>query len=57
MFTAVYRKSGKWRGACVEEAPGVNTQGARFAEARANLKDAPAVILETIREQQQDSAL
>jgi len=50
MFTAVYRKSGKWRAGYVEEVPGVNTQGATLAEARANLKEAPAMILEANRE-------
>jgi predicted RNase H-like HicB family nuclease len=50
MFTAVYRKSGKWWAAYVEEVPGVNTQGATLAEARANLKEALAMILETNRE-------
>jgi predicted RNase H-like HicB family nuclease len=50
MFTAVYRKSGKWWAAYVEEVPGVNTQGATLAEARANLKEALAMVLETNRE-------
>jgi predicted RNase H-like HicB family nuclease len=50
MFTAVYRKSGKWWAAYVEEVPGVNTQGATLAEARANVKEALALILETNRE-------
>ncbi len=49
MFTAVYRKSGKWWAAYVEEMPGVNTQGATLTEARANLKEALALILETNR--------
>jgi predicted RNase H-like HicB family nuclease len=43
----------------VEEVPGVNTQGATLAEARANLKEALALILETnrtlAREAEQDS--
>lgn len=42
MFTAVYRKSGKWWAAYLEEVPGVNTQGATLTEARANLKEALA---------------
>ena len=50
MFTAVYRKSGKWWAAYVEELPGVNTQGATLAEARANLKEALAMILEANRD-------
>jgi predicted RNase H-like HicB family nuclease len=55
MFTAVYRKSGKWWAAYVEEVPGVNTQGATLPEARANLKEALALVLETNREQEEDS--
>ena len=55
MFTAVYRKSGKWWAAYVEEVPGVNTQGATLAEARANLKEALALILQANREQEQNS--
>ena len=50
MFTAVYRKSGEWWAAYVEEVPGVNTQGTTLAEARANLKEALALILETNRD-------
>ena len=55
MFTAVYRKSGKWWAAYVEEVPGVNTQGATLAEARANLKEALAMVLETNRELESDA--
>ena len=59
MFTAVYRKSGEWWAAYVEEVPGVNTQGATLAEARANLKEALELILETnrslAREEERDS--
>ena len=50
MFTAVYRKTGKWWAAYVEEVPGVNTQGTTLAKARANLKEALAMILETNRD-------
>jgi predicted RNase H-like HicB family nuclease len=50
MFTAVYRKSGKWWAAYVEELPGVNTQGKTLDEARENLRDALALLLETNRE-------
>ena len=50
MFTAVYRKSGEWWAAYVEEVPGVNTQGATLAEARSNLKEALAMILEANRD-------
>ena len=55
MFTAVYRKSGKWWAAYVEEVPGVNTQGTTLAEARANLKEALAMILETNRDQAREA--
>jgi len=55
MFTAVYRKSGEWWAAYVEEVPGVNTQGATIEEARANLKEALALILQTHREQAQEN--
>lgn len=48
-FTAVYQKSGKWYIAWVEEIPGVNTQGASKKEARENLKEALALILEANR--------
>lgn len=33
----------------MEEVPGVNTQGATLTEARANLKEALAMVLETNR--------
>ena len=55
VFNAVYRKSGKWWAAYVEEVPGVNTQGATLAEARANLKEALAMVLETNRELARES--
>lgn len=50
MFTAVYRKSGDWWAAYVEEVPGVNTQGATLAEARDNLREALSLVLETNRQ-------
>lgn len=50
MFTAVYRKSGKWWAAYVEEFPGVNTQGKTLEEARENLREALALVLETNRD-------
>ena len=46
-FTAVYKKSGKWYSAWVEEVPGVNTQGKTLKEARKNLKEALELIIET----------
>jgi predicted RNase H-like HicB family nuclease len=50
MLTAVYQKSGEWWAAYVEEVPGVNTQGATLEEARENLKEALALVLEANRE-------
>jgi predicted RNase H-like HicB family nuclease len=44
-FTAVYKKTGKWVSAWVEEIPGVNTQGRTKKEARENLKEALSLIL------------
>ncbi|PIR40168.1 MAG: HicB family protein [Candidatus Zambryskibacteria bacterium CG10_big_fil_rev_8_21_14_0_10_34_34] len=46
-FTAIYKKSGKWFLAWVEEIPGVNTQGKTLKEAKENLKEALSLILET----------
>ena len=48
-FTAIYKKSGKWVLAWVEEIPGVNTQGQTLKEAKENLKEAITLILETNR--------
>jgi predicted RNase H-like HicB family nuclease len=50
MFTAVYRKSGAWWAAYVEELPGVNTQGKSIEEARENLQEALTLVLEVNRE-------
>ena len=49
-FTAVFEKSGKWWIAYVEELPGANTQGKTLEEARANLHEAVAMVLEANRE-------
>jgi predicted RNase H-like HicB family nuclease len=49
-FTAVYEKDGDWWVAYIEELPGANTQGATLAEARENLKEAAAMVLEANRE-------
>jgi predicted RNase H-like HicB family nuclease len=49
-FTAVYERDGKWWVAYVEELPGANTQGATLDEARENLKEAVALLLEANRE-------
>ena len=49
-FTAVFEQDGPWWIGYVEELPGANTQGASLDEARENLKDAVAMILEANRE-------
>ena len=46
-FTAIYKKSGKWFLAWIEEIPGVNTQGRTLKEAKENLREALYLILET----------
>jgi predicted RNase H-like HicB family nuclease len=48
-YTAVIEKRGRWYVAYVEEIPGVNTQGRTLKEARRNLKEALALILEANR--------
>ncbi|OGY98570.1 MAG: hypothetical protein A3A43_03070 [Candidatus Liptonbacteria bacterium RIFCSPLOWO2_01_FULL_56_20] len=48
-FTAVYKKSGKWYLGWVEEIPGVNTQGRTLREAKANLKEALQLVIQTSR--------
>ncbi|HEY8749078.1 MAG TPA: type II toxin-antitoxin system HicB family antitoxin [Tepidisphaeraceae bacterium] len=49
-FTAVFEQDGPWWIGYVEELPGANTQGTSLDEARENLKDAVAMILEANRE-------
>ena len=49
-FTAIFEKDGDWWVGFVEELPGANTQGATLEEARENLKEAIALIIETNRE-------
>ena len=49
-FTAVFRKVPEGYIGFVEELPGANTQGATLAEARANLQEAVAMVLEANRE-------
>jgi predicted RNase H-like HicB family nuclease len=49
-FTAVFEQDGPWWIGYVEELPGANTQGATIEEARENLKEAVALILESNRE-------
>ena len=46
MFTAVFRKSGDWWAAYIAEVPGANTQGATIEEARENLHEALAMVLQ-----------
>lgn len=48
-FRAVYKKTGRWYSAWVEEIPGANTQGRTLKEARENLKEALALMIETNR--------
>ena len=48
-LTAVFRKVPEGYVACVEELPGANTQGATLEEARDNLKEAAALVLEANR--------
>lgn len=49
-FTAVYMQVPEGFIAFVEELPGANTQGATLAEARDNLQEAVAMVLEANRE-------
>ena len=48
-FTAIYQKRGKWYVAWIEEIPGVNTQGRTLKEAKENLREALALIIEVNR--------
>ena len=48
-FTAVFREVPEGYIAFIEELPGANTQGATLEEARANLKEAVALVLEANR--------
>ena len=49
-FTAVYEEDGDWWIAYVEELPGANTQGRTLEEARENLKEAVALVIQSNRE-------
>ncbi|MEW5984980.1 MAG: type II toxin-antitoxin system HicB family antitoxin [Acidobacteriota bacterium] len=49
-FTAVFRQVPEGYIGFVEELPGANTQGATLEEARANLQEAVAIVLEANRE-------
>jgi predicted RNase H-like HicB family nuclease len=55
-FTAVFRQVPEGYIGFVEELPGANTQGATLEEARANLQEAVAMILDANRELAQQSA-
>jgi predicted RNase H-like HicB family nuclease len=48
-LTAVFRKFPEGYAAFVEELPGANTQGATLDEARQNLREAVAMVLEANR--------
>lgn len=48
-YTAVFRRDGPWWTGYVEELPGANTQGRTLEEARENLREAVALILEANR--------
>ena len=56
MYTAAFKREGKWIAAWIEEIPGVNTQGRTMKEARENLQDALHLMLETNRELSRKSA-
>ncbi|MBI2908588.1 MAG: type II toxin-antitoxin system HicB family antitoxin [Chloroflexi bacterium] len=49
-FTAVFQKEGDWWIGFVEELPGANTQGRTLEEARENLKEAVALVIEANRQ-------
>jgi predicted RNase H-like HicB family nuclease len=55
-FTAVFRKVPEGYIGFVEELPGANTQGATLDEARANLQEAVALVLEANRTLAQEDA-
>jgi len=55
-FTAVFRRVPEGYIAFVEELPGANTQGANLDEARANLQEAVALVLEANRTLAQETA-
>ena len=55
-FTAVFREVPEGYIGFVEELAGANTQGATLEEARANLQEAVAMVLEANRELAQQTA-
>jgi predicted RNase H-like HicB family nuclease len=56
-LTAVFQKFPQGYAAFVEELPGANTQGATLEEARANLVEAVAMVLEANRELAEEELL
>ncbi len=54
-FNAVFQKVAEGYIAFVEELPGANTQGASLDEARTNLREAVALVLEANRILAQES--
>ena len=55
-FTAVFRRVPEGYIGFVEELPGANTQGATLEEARTNLQEAVALVLEANRMLAQEAA-
>ena len=55
-FTAMFRPVPGGYVAYVEELPGANTQGATLDDARANLEEAVALVLEATRTLAQEDA-
>jgi len=55
-FTAVFKKVPEGYIAFVEELAGANTQGATLEEARENLREAVALVLEANREVAREEA-
>ena len=53
-LTAVFRRFPNGYAAFVEELPGANTQGATLEEARTNLAEAVALVLEANREMMEE---
>ena len=54
--TAVFRKVPEGYIAFIEEFPGANTQGASLEEARTNLREAVALVIEANREMARENA-
>jgi predicted RNase H-like HicB family nuclease len=54
-LTAVFRKFPEGYAAFVQELPGANTQGATLEEARENLKEAVAMVLQANRNLAEES--